>query len=43
MSIYTDHLIEALKGKANQPDDTVVKISNLINHLGEKVPESAQD
>ncbi|NMG21667.1 caspase family protein [Brasilonema bromeliae] len=42
MSIYTYHLIEALQGANNQPGDTVVLISNLMNHLGKSVPESAQ-
>jgi hypothetical protein len=42
MSIYTYHLIEALKGAANQPGDTVVRISNLMNYLGKTVPESTR-
>lgn len=42
MSIYTYHLIEALQGAANQPGDTVVRISNLMNHLGKTVPESTR-
>ena len=41
MSIYTYHLIEALQGAGNQPGDKVVRISNLMNHLGRAVPESA--
>lgn len=41
MSIYTYHLIEALQGAGNQPGDTVVRVSNLMNHLGRTVPESA--
>ena len=35
MSIFTYHLIEALKGGGNRPEDTVVMISNLIASLGE--------
>ncbi len=42
MSLYTYHLIEALQGAANQPGDTKVMLSNLINHLGKTVPESAR-
>lgn len=42
MSIYTSHLIEALQGAASQPGDTVVRISNLMNHLGKTVPESTR-
>ena len=42
MSIYTYHFIEALKGAANQPGERVVRISNLMNHLGKAVPESAR-
>lgn len=42
MSIYTYHLLEALKGAASQPGDTVVRISNLMNYLGKTVPESAR-
>lgn len=41
MSIYTYHLIEALKGKDNQAHDNVVKISHLMNYLSEQVPRSA--
>ncbi len=42
MSIYTYHMIEALQGAANQSTDTVVRISNLMNHLGKTVPESTR-
>ncbi len=42
MSLYTYHLIEALQGAANQPGDRTVMLSNLMNHLGKKVPESAR-
>lgn len=41
MSIYTYHLIEALQGAENQPGDTTVRVSNLMNHLGKAVPQSA--
>ncbi|MEG4069464.1 caspase family protein [Microcoleus sp. Pol11C2] len=42
LSLYTYHLIEALKGAANQPGDRLVRISNVMTHLGRKVPESAR-
>ncbi|MBN1955414.1 MAG: caspase family protein [Anaerolineae bacterium] len=42
LSLYTYHLIEALHGAGNQPGDTVVRLSNLMNHLGEAVPASAE-
>jgi hypothetical protein len=41
LSIYTYHLVEALQGAGNQPGDTVVRLSNLMNHLGKTVPASA--
>lgn len=41
MSLYTYHLIEALQGAGNQPGDTNVRVSNLMNYLGKTVPESA--
>ncbi len=41
-SIYTFHLIEALKGAANQPGDRFVTLSNVMAHLGKTVPESAR-
>jgi hypothetical protein len=41
--IYTYHLIEALQGANNRPGETTVKLSNLMNHLGRSVPESARD
>jgi hypothetical protein len=43
MGVYTYHLIEALQGANNRPDETTVKLSNLMNHLGRAVPESARD
>jgi hypothetical protein len=42
LSIYTAHLLEALQGAGNQPGDTTVRISNLMNHLGKAVPASAR-
>lgn len=42
MSVYTYHLIEALKGSANKPGETEVKVSNLMNYLGKAVPENAR-
>ena len=42
MSIYTYHLVEALQGAGNHPGDTVVRLSNLMNHLSQTVPLSAQ-
>jgi hypothetical protein len=42
LSVYTYHLIEALQGANNRPGDTTVKLSNLMNHLGQSVPESAR-
>ncbi|NEO33175.1 MAG: caspase family protein [Symploca sp. SIO3C6] len=41
-SIYTYYFLEALQGAANQPGDTEVKVSNLMNHLSKAVPESAR-
>ena len=43
MSIYTYHLIEALQGAGNHPGDTVVRLSNLMNHLSQTVPVSAHN
>lgn len=42
MSIYTYHLIEALKGAGNKPGDTVVSVSNIMNYLGRTVEQSAR-
>jgi hypothetical protein len=42
MSIYTYHLIEALQGAGNQPHDTNVCLSNIMNYLAKAVPESAR-
>lgn len=43
LSLYTYHLIEALKGGANQPGDRLVTIFNVMTHLGKTVPESARN
>jgi len=40
-SIYTYHFLEALQGAGNKPGDTEVRVSNIMNHLGKAVPESA--
>ncbi|HAJ63303.1 MAG TPA: hypothetical protein DCP31_32135 [Cyanobacteria bacterium UBA8543] len=42
ISLYTFHLIEALRGAANKPGDTVVRISHLMNYLDETVPKTAK-
>ena len=42
LSVYTHHLVEALQGAGNKPGDTVVRLSNLMNHLNKAVPESAR-
>jgi hypothetical protein len=41
MSIYTYHLIEALQGAANKPQDTTVGVADIMKHLHKAVPESA--
>ncbi|WP_341525882.1 caspase family protein [Nostoc sp. UHCC 0302] len=40
-SIYTYHFLEALQGAGNQPGDTEVRVSNLMNYLGKTVHETA--
>ncbi len=42
MSIYTYHLIEALRGAGNREGDTEVRLSNLMNHLGKTVLASTR-
>ncbi|QLQ07461.1 MAG: hypothetical protein HZY76_16540 [Anaerolineae bacterium] len=42
LSLYTFHLLEALAGAGNRPGDTVVRLSHLMNHLGQAVPASAR-
>jgi hypothetical protein len=41
MSIYTCHLIEALQGAGSQLGETVVRLSHLMNHISQAVPQSA--
>ncbi len=43
MSIYTYHLVEALRGAANKPGDTVISISNLMNYLATTVQKSVSE
>lgn len=43
MSIYTFHFLEALQGAANNPGDSDVTVSNLMNHLGKTVPKTARN
>lgn len=43
LSVYTFHLLEALQGAGNKTGDNVVKVSNLMNYLGETVPKTAND
>ncbi len=40
--VYTYHLLEALQGEGNQPGDTTVRLSNLMNYVGQKVSETVQ-
>lgn len=50
LSLYTYHLLEALRGAGSRPTsassvvpgDTVVRLSHLMNHLGQAVPASAR-
>lgn len=41
-SIYTYHFLEALQGAGNKPGDTDVRVSNIMNHLGKAVCETAR-
>lgn len=41
LSIYTEHLLEALQGAGNKPGETRVTVGNLMTHLSRTVPESA--
>lgn len=43
LSIYTHHLLEALRGAANRAGETAVHLSHLMAHLGQTVPVSAQE
>ena len=42
MGYFTYHLVEALRGAAGQPGDTVVCVSDLMNFLSKRVSESVQ-
>ncbi|MGM3307207.1 caspase family protein [Anabaena sp. WFMT] len=42
-SIYTYHFLEALQGAGNKPGDTEVRVSNIMNYLGQAVPETVRD
>jgi uncharacterized caspase-like protein len=42
LSLFTFHLLEALRGAGNQIGDSEVRLSNLMNHLAKSVPDSAQ-
>ena len=42
LSLYTYHLLEALRGAGNRPGDAVVRLSNLVAHLSRTVAESAR-
>ncbi|MBN1262558.1 MAG: caspase family protein [Anaerolineae bacterium] len=41
LSIFTEHLLEALQGAGNRPGETRVTVGNLMTHLGRAVPASA--
>jgi hypothetical protein len=41
LSIFTQHLVEALRGAGNQPGEREVRLSNLMNYLAKQVPISA--
>ncbi|MBO3460238.1 caspase family protein [Aetokthonos hydrillicola Thurmond2011] len=41
-SIYTYHFLEALQGAGNKSGDTEVRVSNIMNYLGQAVPNSAR-
>jgi hypothetical protein len=41
-SVYTYHFLEALQGAGNKPGDTEVRVSNIMNHLGKAVSETAR-
>jgi uncharacterized caspase-like protein len=41
-SLYTHHLLEALRGAGSRPGDDVVRLSHLAAHLSRTVPESAR-
>jgi uncharacterized caspase-like protein len=41
LSIFTQHLVEALRGAGNRSGERQVRLSNLMNHLAKMVPISA--
>jgi hypothetical protein len=41
-SVFTYHLIDALRGAGNQAGDLEVTVMNLIDYLGKTVPETAR-
>jgi hypothetical protein len=41
-SVFTYHLIDALRGAGNQEGDLEVTVMNLIDYLGKTVPETAR-
>jgi uncharacterized caspase-like protein len=43
ISIFTYHFTEALRGAASKTNEIVVNVSQLMNHVGRKVPRSARD
>ena len=43
LSIFTHHLLAALQGAGSAPEDRFVTVSALMRHLGQKIPESAQE
>ena len=42
MGYFTYHLVEALRGAAGKPEDTVVRVADLMDFLNRHVPESVQ-
>jgi hypothetical protein len=42
-SIYTHHLLEALKGAGNQKGDTQICFSHIMSYVGKTVPVSAKN
>lgn len=42
LSLYTYHLLEALRGAGSRPGDDVVRLSHLAAHLSRTVPDSAR-
>ena len=42
MSIFTKHLIEALKGASNSPGETLVTVADLMKYVSREVQNSAE-